>query len=71
MTNSEEHPGPEKRGQDAYLAQRDEIAARNSEAMKRGREERAARDAQSARRRLAQERVQDAESNAIKPDFKS
>lgn len=71
MTNSEQDAGPVKRGQDAWLAERDAIAARNSAASKRGKEERAAREAQTAKRRALQERAQDAESKAIKPEFNS
>jgi hypothetical protein len=59
----------DKRGQDAWLEQRDAIASRNAQASKRGKEERAERELQAEARRRKAEQVQSDELTKRRPSF--
>jgi hypothetical protein len=54
-TDEPEAAVPSKRGEAAWKAEKDDIAARNDKARKAGREQRAAQDAQRVQRRDAEE----------------
>jgi hypothetical protein len=54
-TDQPEAAAPAKRGEAAWKAERDAIAARNDQARKAGREVRATQDRQHAERRLAED----------------
>lgn len=62
-------PAPAKRGEAAWQAARDEIAARNAQVSKRGRDERAARERMQMELRRAAERLEERELASRKPDF--